>query len=294
MNNQDWRKRAPWPFPPPWASSWGDDPFGLWADFTVADVVQRMRWIEAGSFMMGSPPDEQGRYDDEGPQHRVHIGQGFWLADTACTQGLWLALMGQNPSHFQSEGADALQLPVEKISWHDAQAFLQTLAKHLPAGLWTLPTEAEWEYACRAGTATPFYFGANISTAQVNYDGNYPYGGAEKGEYRERTLPVKALPANAWGLYQMHGNVWEWCDDEWQDHYLPDEALDPGLADLLARASGEVGRASRVIRGGSWLINARYARSAYRPHNTPDGRRISLGLRFACRSRSQARPGLAG
>lgn len=294
MNNQDWRSRAPWPFPPPWANSWGDDPFGLWADFSVAGVVQRMRWIEAGHFMMGSPPEEQGRYDDEGPQHLVQISQGFWLADTSCTQGLWVALMGENPSHFQPDGPDALQLPAEKISWQDAQAFLKTLANHLPGGLWTLPTEAEWEYACRAGTTTPFHFGANISTAQVNYDGTRPYANGEKGEDRGRTVPVKALPANVWGLYQMHGNVWEWCDDELQDQYAAGDALDPGLPALLVRAPDGVGRAGRVIRGGAWHGGAWVARSACRGRYEPGGRFGILGLRFVCRSKSSTSSGLAG
>ncbi|MDP2867443.1 MAG: formylglycine-generating enzyme family protein [Methyloversatilis sp.] len=161
----------------------------------ISGFTQRLRWIEPGEFWMGSPEDEPERWEGEGPRHRVRIGRGFWLADNACTQALWAAVMGSNPSHFH-EGEDAPQRPVENVDWDDVQKFLSLLNLHLPDTLVSLPTEAEWEYACRAGTQTPFSFGADITTAQVNYDGNHPYAGGAKGLYRQTTVPVKSLPAN--------------------------------------------------------------------------------------------------
>ncbi len=169
--------------------------------------------------MMGSPEDEEGRWADEGPQHLVTLDGGFWMADTACTQALWQEVMGDNPSRFDAENGGGPEHPVEKVSWLMVQEFLQKLAARLPDCEPALPTEQEWEYACRAGTTTQFYFGENIDTDHVNYDGNFPYRDAKEGEYRQKTVPVKALPANAWGLYQMHGNVWEWCFDLWRDNY---------------------------------------------------------------------------
>jgi len=137
-----------------------------------------------------------------------------------------------------------------------------------------LPTEAEWENACRAGTTTPFSFGANVTTEQVNYDGNYPYAGAAKGEYREMTVPVKSLPMNPWGLYEMHGNVWEWCLDELSP-YQSGLAVNP-----LGAGEGEAVR-QRVVRGGSWSVLAWYARSAGRNGFGPGDRHIYLGFRVA-------------
>jgi formylglycine-generating enzyme required for sulfatase activity len=225
--------------------------------------VQRFRWIEPGSFLMGSPDSEHERDDDEGPQHPVTLTQGFWLADTACTQALWLALVGgRNPSRFTG----VWEWPVENVSWDDVtQRFLPKLQALLPTDAEaTLPTEAQWEYACRAGTTTPFSWGDTIDPSLVNYDGNHPYNGGPKGEYRERTVPVLALPANDWGLYQMHGNVWEWCWDEKRD-YAEGTAVDP---------MGAVGDGPRGLRGGAWLRLAWNARSACRVH---DSRTLSYG-----------------
>ena len=164
--------------------------------------------------MMGSPVDEAERFEDESPQHEVTISRGFWLFDTACTQALWQAVMGDNPSHFK--GADR---PVENVSFEDVAVFLERLNERLPGLDLVLPTEAQWEYACRAGTDTPFSFGANITTDQVNYAGFAPYAGAAEGEYRGQTVPVGSLPANPWGLFEMHGNVREWCVDTWHESY---------------------------------------------------------------------------
>ena len=197
---------------PPWASAVGVDEFGLYADFRIEGVTQRMRWIPPGEFLMGSPEDEPERVDNE-RRHEVVLTHGFWLAETACTQALWEAVMGKNPSRFKGP-----ERPVENVSWDDVQGFIARLNERVPGLELRLPTEAEWEYACRAGTQTPFWFGDNITPEQANYDGNYPYAGGKKGLYREQTVEVKALPANGWGLYQMHGNVWEWCAD-WFGEY---------------------------------------------------------------------------
>ena len=199
--------------PPSWAdkNGWGTDEYGHWVTFSITNkqgnrVTQRMRWIEPGTFQMGSPADEPERYDDEGPQHPVTISRGFWLFDTACTQALWEAVMGDNPSQFK--GADR---PVKNVRWNDCQTFLQRVNERLSGLDLALPSEAQWEYACRAGTTTPFSFGATITPEQVNYNGDYPYAGGKKGLNRQETVPVASLPPNPWGLYEMHGNVYEWC-----------------------------------------------------------------------------------
>ncbi len=267
--------------PPPWADDWGTDEHGHWVTFSVTDpqgnkITQRMRWVEPGTFLMGSPETKLERWDDEGPQHQVTISQGFWLFDTACTQALWQAVMGSNPSGFK--GNDR---PVENVSWNDCQNFLKKLNERLPGLDLSLPTEAQWEYACRAGTTTPFSFGPNITPEQVNYNGNYPYVGGKKGEYRERTVPVASLPPNPWGLYEMHGNVLEWTQDHWHDNYR--DAPTDGSA-WVSREAG----ADRVRRGGSWIDSARDVRAAYRLRYAPGARYDGLGFRCARVQVSQA------
>jgi len=229
------------------------DQYGRYDDVNICGVVQRFRWIKSGVFLMGSPDDEPCRDRDEN-QHWVELTQGFWLADTACTQELWEAVMGENPSRFK--GA---KHPVENVSHDDCQKFIAKINKAMPGLEVKLPTEAEWEYACRAGTTTPFSFGDNINTDQVNYDGRYPYAGGEKGQYRKETVEVKTFKPNGWGLYEMHGNVGEWCAD-WYGSYKKGE---------------------RVLRGGSWFNNGGYCRSAYRSRNSPDNRYDFNGFRLA-------------
>ena len=258
--------------PPPWAADWGTDEFGHWVTFTVEGkhgerVVQRLRWILPGTFLMGSPVNEPERQDREGPQHQVTISEGFWLFDTACTQALWEAVMGENLSRFQ--GADR---PVESVNWHDCQRFIQRLNERLLGFELQLPTEAQWEYACRAGTQTPFSFGANITPEQVNYDGRYPYAGAKEGLFRGETVPVASLPPNPWGLYEMHGNIDEWCRDDMRTYR--DEAETDPLGPLEAGVE-------RVVRGGSWSHYARRVRAAYRFQRVPGYRRDFLGFRCA-------------
>jgi formylglycine-generating enzyme required for sulfatase activity len=270
---------------PTWANKIGRDRCGIFAEFELSTwhgtATQTLRWIEPGTFLMGSPDDEPERSEDEGPQHEVTISQGFWLADTACTQALWLAVMGgENPSRFQND----LSQPVEQVSWHQVQTFLQRLQTLLPDCQVDLPSEAEWEYACRAGTESPFSFGANISPQQVNYVGNHPYPGSKQGEYREKTVPVKSLPTNPWGLYEMHGNVYEWCKDG-QRSYDQQAQIDP-----LGPMAGD--DLPRVIRGGSWLHYAKRARSAARLAYLPGHARSILGFRVCLRSIESGQEGV--
>ena len=248
----------------------GLDKYGTYVDLSISTehgkAIQRMRWIEPGTFLMGSPDGEAERWNDEGPQHPVTLTRGYWLADTACTQELWQAVMGDNPSKFK----DDVHNPVEQVSWNQVQEFLRALETLLPGGEVCLPTEAQWEYACRAGTTTAFSFGDQITSEQVNYDGNYPYADGKESEYRKRTLPVKSLPANARGLYEMHGNVDEWCADGLRI-YDATPQQDP---------IGPVDRLQRALRGGSWYGYARCARSAFRLGIGPGDRYHFLGFRL--------------
>lgn len=256
-----------------WACAYGEDRIGLWQAFEVAGVRQVMRWIPPGEFQMGSPENEAVRFDDE-RQHRVVLTEGFWLADTACTQALWVAVMGENPSRFKDDPHN----PAEQVSWLDiTDEFLPKLNAMAPGLQLELPTEAQWEYACRAGTTTPFSFGEQITTDQVNYNGNFPYAGGKKGEYREKTVPVKALPANPWGLHQMHGNVWEWCVDEYAEY--PEGTVENPVVHQDKKESRQ-----RVLRGGSWLYLGRDCRSARRYADGPDDRRGHVGFRLARRA----------
>jgi formylglycine-generating enzyme required for sulfatase activity len=259
--------------PPAWASEWGQDRFGLLVGFTVGEVTQRMRWIPQGRFLMGSPETEPGRYDNEGPRHEVVFRKGFWLFDTPCTQALWQEVMGGNPSRFQSPSR-----PVEQVKWNDAKTFVERVNARVAGLALRLPSEAEWEYACRAGSETALYsgpmkilgennapaldpiawYGGNSGT-EFELDDGYDASGWPEKQYKfskAGTMPVKWKKPNAWGLYDMLGNVWEWCEDAWHQNY------EGAPTDGGAR-EGEVG-AARVLRGGSWDSYARDVRSAYR------------------------------
>ena len=221
--------------------------------------------IPAGSFMMGSPASEEKRDSDE-TQHKVTISKPFYLQTTEVTQGQWQAVMGSNPSDFKGENN-----PVEQVSWDDAQEFIKRLNQKEDTDKYCLPTEAQWEYACRAETKTPFSFGATISTDQANYDGRFTYGGGRKGVYREKTTAVKSFPANAFGLFDMHGNVREWCAD-WYGDYPSGPVTDPKGAPIAS---------VRVIRGGSWGDFPNFLRSADRGRYFPDFRTDIIGFRVA-------------
>ncbi|MGE3536592.1 MAG: SUMF1/EgtB/PvdO family nonheme iron enzyme [Candidatus Tectimicrobiota bacterium] len=264
---------------PSWAASVGTDEYGHYAEATIQGVAQRLRWIAAGEFRMGSPPDEPERRADE-TLHLVRLSQGFWLADTTCTQALWQAVMGRNPSRFPGP-----ERPVEQVSWHEVQEFLERVNTLGPGQGWRLPTEAEWEYACRAGTTTPFAFGAQITPEQVNYDGNYPYAGGRRGLYRQETVPVRALPCNRWGLYQMHGNVWEWCQDWYAPYTGTTAASAAEYTGTTAESAavdplGPVEGVARVLRGGSWVSGGGFARSALRLVRPPGYRLADFGFRL--------------
>ena len=235
------------------------------------DFDMTFKYIEPGSFMMGSPEDEPGRDSDESPRHEVTFSEGFYMQTTEVTQEQWKAVMGENPSRFKNCGDDC---PVESVSWEDARAFIQKLNEIEGQDIYRLPSEAEWEYACRAGTDTPFFFGDCLSTDQANYHGNYPYEGCPNGEYREKPTPVGSFPQNEFGLYDMHGNVWEWCEDDYQDSYENAPKSGEPWIDEANRGG------ARVLRGGSWNNFARDCRSANRGRYSPDNRNDDLGFRL--------------
>ncbi|MBD2336670.1 SUMF1/EgtB/PvdO family nonheme iron enzyme [Calothrix sp. FACHB-156] len=228
-------------------------------------VTLEMVQIPGGTFMMGSPPGEAQRENDEGPQHQVKV-PGFFMGKYEVTQAQYQAIMEKNPSNFKGETR-----PVEQVSWDDAVEFCRKLSQKT-GRKYRLPSEAEWEYACRAETTTPFYFGETITTDLVNYNGNYPYASAPKGEYRQQTTPVGKFPPNAFGLYDMHGNIWEWCLDTYHKNY--NEAPTDGSAWLSGNDND-----SRVLRGGSWYDGARRCRSANRNYVTRADRGSLVGFR---------------
>ena len=267
--------------PPEWASGWGQDEYGYYAEFSVPTgdrywefESHRMRWIPPGRFLMGSPESEAERHDDEVP-HEVTLSRGFWLGSTTVPQSLWRAVTGENPSEF--EGDDR---PVEQVSFEDVEGFLSSVNSRVPGLAVCLPTEAQWEYACRAGTTGPFHTVGTLTTDQANYDGNYPYVDSPKGKYREETVACGSLPPNAWGLHEMHGNVWEWCSD-WYGDYASEPQTDP-----IGPESGSY----RVVRGGSWVYFARHVRSAVRNWYGPGLRFDNLGFRCCLSSASPAEP----
>ncbi len=254
---------------PKWANILGWDLYGLYADTEIFGITQRFRWVEPTSFLMGSPEDEEGRYSNE-TQHSVILAQGYWLADTTCTQALWQAVMKDNPSSFKGE-----LKPVENVSWKDVEDFLKRLNKHYPELNLRLPSEAEWENACRSETTTAFNFGGELSLDKVNYRGIWEYESDEWGEGAlHQTADVKdeKYQPNAWGLYQMHGNVWEWCQDWYAADYPTESVVDPQGAE-----SGDY----RVLRGGSWIGVGRDCRSACRDRGDPAERIDRIGFRLA-------------
>ncbi len=253
---------------------------------TLSDTVKLdLVWIPPGTFRMGSPKSEKGRQPDE-IYHRVTISKGFWMSKYEITQAQWKAVMGNNqsdfrngdnvrvkkPTYFEAGNSSTFRgdsnLPVDSVSFKDTQNFIRKLNRQTRMAF-RLPTEAEWEYACRAGTTTAFYFGNSLSSDMADFDGRHPYNGS-KGVYRNRTTPVGSFKPNSFGLYDMHGNVWEWCRD-WYGAYSSKPVIDP---------TGPESGKYRVLRGGCWFLDAMYCRSAYRDKGYPDKRVGLLGFRL--------------
>jgi len=231
----------------------------------VNDVEIEIVAIPGGTFMMGSPKQEQGRWDRESPQHSVTI-KPFYMGRYPITQKQWSAVMGNNPSHFKG-----VNRPVENVSWHDAVAFCQQLSE-LTGNDYRLPTEAQWEYACRAHTTTPFYFGPTMTPKLANYNGNQCYASEPKGLYREQTTKVGRFPPNIFGLHDMHGNVWEWCADLWHENY------EDAPTENSVWEQGGV-EPFRLLRGGSWKSNPDSCRSAARIRSLSEYRNNTDGFR---------------
>jgi formylglycine-generating enzyme required for sulfatase activity len=239
-------------------------------------VFLEMVHIPGGTFLMGSPESDESPISSESPQHQVTV-PSFFMGKYPVTQKQWRLVaalpkvkidLESDPSRFKGDN-----LPVERVSWNHTQEFCARLSLKTNQ-TYRLPSEAEWEYACRGGTTTPFYFGEIISTELANYDGNYTYGGGAKGEYRGKTTEVGKFPANPCGLYDMCGNVWEWCEDEWHKNYI--NAPADGSAWLDKNSE------SRLLRGGSWNDIPGNCRSACRHDNYLVSISNDIGFRVVC------------
>jgi uncharacterized protein (TIGR02996 family) len=254
----------------------------------VNSIGMKLVLIPAGTFFMGSLVGEEDTESDEYPRHEVEITRPFFLAACPVTQEQFEQVTGKNPSHFSRSGdgknsvkkRSTKQFPVDTVPWEEAAAFCAAMSK-LPAEqqaghTYRLPTEAEWEYACRGGAIrhSPFHFGHSLSSNQGNFDGNYPHGGSAEGPYLNRPSPVGSYSTNAFGLFDMHGNVYEWCVD-WYDagYYKKSPKRDP---------RGPKKGSSRVLRGGSWVSIADRCRSACRGEYAPDVLNNFIGFRVCC------------
>ena len=251
------------------------------ADKVITNAIgMKLTLIPAGKFMMGSPAAEAER-DDEELQHEVAISKPFYLGVYEVTQGQYEKVMGKNPAHFRQGG----DYPIEQVRLAEALTFCRNLSD-LPAEkkagrVYRLPTEAEWEYACRAGATTVFHFGNALSSKQANFNGLYPYGDAPKGDKLQKTTKVGSYTPNAWGLYDMHGNVAEWCSDWYDpDYYKSSPKQDPrGPAKGVLKTDYE--DFFYVVRGGCWLDEARACRAAYRFRLQPSEQYRWVGFRVA-------------
>jgi uncharacterized protein (TIGR02996 family) len=232
-------------------------------------VEMTFSFIPPGSFLMGS--DHREAKAGEKPVHRVTLTKGFFLGIHPVTQAQWRAITGESPSHFQGDNR-----PVENVSWDDAQEFCRKLTIHLAGRVKVgLPSEAEWEYACRAGTTTEFHFGDVITPDLANYAGNFTWNGSPKGKYRQETTEVGSFPSNSWGLFDMHGNVWEWCQNGYGP-YSADDQVDPAQ---LSEHSNEY----CILRGGCWCGGPICCRAAFRNWYEPATRDINFGFRCVFR-----------
>lgn len=247
-------------------------------ELSIKGVDYAFRWCPPGTFMMGSPTSEAERRFDDETQHQVILTRGFWLLETPVSQTMWEGVMGANPSSFKGD-----KLPAERVLWEDCQEYIEKLndLKVAPAGFkFSLPTESQWEYACRAGTTTPFNFGSVLNGDKANCIGTCPYGTTKKGTFLRRTTKPGTYPANAWGLYDMHGNVWEWCSD-WYGDYPSGVVTDP-----VGPSSNSC--SYRVLRGGGWEALAGHCRSALRSYEDQSERYSFIGARLALVFEGQA------
>ena len=234
-----------------------------------------MVYVPGGEFKMGSPITEAHRQKTEGLRHLVKVPP-FFMGKYPITQAQWQAIMGNNPSEFKGPNQ-----PVEGVSWLEAVEFCQKLST-ATGQAYRLPSEAEWEYAARAGTYTPFVIGKTLTTVLANYDGRYTYGEGQQGTFRKKTIKVGTFSANAFGLYDVHGQVWEWCQDQWHENY------DGAPTDGTAWVDKEDTKLRRVRRGGSWYEGPHTCRSAFRYHSAPDSSQNSFGLRVVCKALTSA------
>jgi eukaryotic-like serine/threonine-protein kinase len=237
------------------------------AEYLTVSSIEGMRLdlvsIPGGTFMMG----DERHHPDEQPVHRVTV-PSFLMGKYPITQAQYRSIMGETAG--SGSGAE---YPIESVSWDEAIEFCHKLSDQT-GDLYTLPSEAQWEYACRAGTKTAFHFGETITPEVVNYNGDFPYAGAPKGENRDRATPVGSFPANQFGLYDMHGNVWEWCIDEYRSSYQ--NAPSDGSAATASEVADDL---KRVMRGGAWDYVAKGCRSAVRGSLAPNGRVAGCGFR---------------
>ncbi|WP_230552967.1 formylglycine-generating enzyme family protein [Teredinibacter turnerae] len=268
--NTEHLKRLPEQFPHPLAIEWGEDDFGLYQMVELFGVEHVFRWIPPGLFQMGSPTDEEGRFENE-TLHWVTLTDGFWLGETVISQQQWKAVMDENRSETAEDN-----LPQVDVSWDDCADFIDAInQEHEGLGA-RFPTEAEWEYACRAGSKMAYWWGEKPDLGKANYRGD------PKDEALGQACPVKSYLPNAWGLYQMHGNVWEWCWDYFSDYPAGNSENPEGPEEEVVSEDYKLnGRAERVLRGGSWSIEGLYLRSACRSWGRPDERVITIGFRLA-------------
>jgi len=249
-------------------SGWAAEPPTMAVDLGGGLKMDFVR-IAPGEFKMGT----DGLMDNEKPVHKVCFTEGFWMGKYEVTQEQWEQVMGNNPSFFK--GA---RNPVEQVNWDDCQAFLHRLNQkqailHQPLRF-QLPSEAEWEYACRAGTTTPFHFGESLNSSLANFNGKYPAGNGEKGADLQKTAPVGSFEPNEWGLYDMYGNVWEWCEDSYHENYSG--APVDGNAWLTPAVM------FRMVRGGAWNTTADCCLSAHRFWLVAGSKQNMLGFRIVC------------
>ena len=247
-----------------------------------------MKFVEipAGKFQMGAPESEVGSRIDERPVHEVEISRGFWLGEFEVTQQEYERVVGTNPSYFSKTGQGAKKVeglatdrfPVEQVSWDEATKYCQLLSalpEEVAAGrTYRLPTEAEWQYSCRAGKDTPFSFGKALGSNDANINGNFPYGGAPRGPFLGRTVQVGSYQPNSFGVYDMHGNVAEMTADWYgRSYFAQSPTADP---------KGPEKGADRVVLGGSWGTDAARCRAAFRRSNATSGKAYFFGFRIVC------------